>query len=175
MEVSKKMKSLPSLTQRLVLDTEEAQRVYQRTFSEILKNLYYLSVIARISSDDERAIDELNEQVEVKFVDFFDCLEDEAVRLSALCYDNAVTALPTYSMPLEVDVDVSSPMAKRYLQLLIKLDRIVKLLDSLWLSEHFTAKQKLRGTYEWQRKLVKVANQVREARNQAKSFRRVSN
>ncbi|MGO2136116.1 MAG: hypothetical protein ACTH3S_11880 [Marinobacter sp.] len=39
MEVSKKMKSLPRLTQRLVLDTEEARRVYQRTFSEILKNL----------------------------------------------------------------------------------------------------------------------------------------
>lgn len=174
MEVSKKMKSLPSLTQRLILDTEEAQRVYQRTFSEILKNLYYLSVVARISSDNEGAIDELNEQVEEKFADFFDSLEDEAVRLSALCYDNAITTLPTYSMPLEIDVEVSSPMANRYLQLLKKLDRVVQLLDSLWLAEHFTAKQKLRGTYEWQRKLVKVANQVREARNRAKSFKRVS-
>lgn len=166
----KKMISRPNLVDSLTLDTEVAQRIYQRTFQEVLRNVYSLSIVARIVSDDETSTDELNDLVVEKFSGMSELLDKEMARLKKLRDDNAITASPKYSNPLELEVEVSSPLASQYLQLIKKLDLIVKLLDCLWLAEELTAKQKLRGEYEWQRRLIKLANQIRDTYNRSRSM-----
>lgn len=166
----KKMISRPNLVDKLTLDTEVAQRIYQRTFQEVLRNVYSLSIVARIVSEDETSTDELNDLVVMKFTGMSELLDNEMARLTKLRDDNAITASPKYSNPLELEVEISSPLASQYLQLIKKLDSIVKLLDCLWLAEELTAKQKLRGEYEWQRRLVKLANQIRDTYNRSRSM-----
>jgi hypothetical protein len=171
----KKQISRPNVVDKLTLDTEVAQRVYERTFPEVLRNVYSLSIVARIVSENQSSTDELNDLVAEKFKGMSELMDNEMERLKKLRDDNAITASLKYSNPLILEVEVSSPMASHYLQLIKKLDSIVKLLDCLWLAEELDAKQKLRGEYEWQRRIIKLANQVRDAYNRSRSPNKPTN
>ncbi|KRW83747.1 hypothetical protein [Marinobacter sp. P4B1] len=162
--------SRPALVQNVTLDTPCAQKVFNRTFEEVLRNLYSLSIVARIVSADSDQAEELNASIKEKFEGMNELMDREMARLQKIREDNGITATPKYSDPLTQEVSYSSPMGGKFLQLILKLDQIAKMLDCLWLAEEFDDKQKLRGEYDWQRRLIKLANQVRDTYNRSRSL-----
>jgi|AntRauTorcE11898_2_1112593.scaffolds.fasta_scaffold06330_1 hypothetical protein len=160
--------SRPSLSQTVTLNTPCAQRVYNRVFSEVVRNLYSLGVITHVLSNDDSTADELNEIVKSRFDSLKEKLDDEVKRLNTVRDDAGVTAIPGYTEPQSIENDVTSPMAFHFINLLQTLDKVVTLLDSLWLTEEIDVKQKLRMEYMWQKRLLKFSNQLRELNNRAR-------
>ena len=160
--------SRPSLSQTVTLNTPCAQRVYNRVFAEVARNLYSLGVITHVLSDDDTIAEELDGIVKSRFDSLKEKLDDEVKRLNTVRDDAGVTAIPRYTEPQSIENDVTSPMAFHFISLLQTLDKVVTLLDSLWLTEEIDVKQKLRMEYMWQKRLLKFSNQLRELNNRAR-------
>lgn len=164
----KKPISRPSLSQTVTLNTPCAQRVYNRVYAEVSRNLYSLGVVTHVLSEDDSTAEELNGIVKERFDALKEKLDDEIKRLETVRDDAGVTAIPSYTEPQSVEHDVTTPMTFHFIRLLQTLDKIVTLLDSLWLTEEIDVKQKLRMEYMWQKRLLKFSNQLRELNNRAR-------
>ena len=63
----KKPISRPSLSQTVTLNTPCAQRVYNRVYAEVSRNLYSLGVVTHVLSEDDSTAEELNGIVKERF------------------------------------------------------------------------------------------------------------
>lgn len=154
---------------KVTLRTPCAQRIYNRTFAEVARNLYSLNVVARLISKNEQTVDELNAIVEQRFSEVEELVTAEIERIKVLRDESGIEAVPEYTDPKTFECDVSTPMALKYIKLLRNIDEIVVLLDSLWLTEEIDDKQKLRGEYLWQSRAIKLSNQFRDLYSRSRS------
>lgn len=161
--------SRPVFKEKLTLHTPCAQRVYGRTFAEMSRNLYSLDVVTRITAKDQSLADELNTEVENKFQAMGELLDTTIGQLNKLMEDAALSAVPEYSQPETYDCEISSPMVTRYMQFLRQLDQVVARIDALWIGDEMTGKEKQKEEYLWQKRLVKLKNQVRDLYNRARN------
>lgn len=157
----------------MTLNTPCAQRVYNRVYAEVSRNLYSLGVVTHVMNDDGTVAEELNAVVKDRFDTLKKQLDDEIKRLEAVRDDAGVSAIPNYTEPQSVENDVTTPMTFHFIRLLQTLDRVVTLLDSLWLTEEIDVKQKLRQEYVWQKRILKFSNQLRELNNRARKASRM--
>ena len=164
----KKPISRPTLSQTVTLNTPCAQRVFNRVYAEVSRNLYSLGVVTHVLSADESFAEDLNKVVKERFDELKEKLDDEIKRLDTVRDAAGVTAVPAYTEPQSIENDVSTPMTFHFIRLLQTLDKIVILLDSLWLTEEIDVKQKLRMEYMWQKRMLKFSNQLRELNNRAR-------
>lgn len=161
--------SRPVFKEKLTLHTPCAQRVYGRTFAEMSRNLYSLDVVTRITTKDQNLADELNGEVENKFQAMEELLNTTVSQLDKLMEDAALSAVPDYSQPETYECEISSPMVTRYMQFLRLLDQVVARIDALWIGDEMNGKEKQKEEYLWQKRLVKLKNQVRDLYNRARN------
>lgn len=163
--------SRPVIEREISLKTPCAQRVFNRSYNEVSRNLYSLGVVSRVLASEEVA-DEVDAIVQQRLKEMEEALQAERERLEALREENGVDQLPTYTEPKAIPAGVSSPTTFQYLSLIQSLDELVVRLDSLWLTDVFTSKQKLRAEYLWQKRMIKLANQLRDLYNRSKAAAR---
>lgn len=151
--------SRPVFIQRLELNSLQAQKVMNRSFERVANALYSLDVILRIIGDPDevnRVDDEINALLDRVSEDMGKTME----QLKKLMDDNGIEAMPGYSAPEFYQAEITSPQAAQFLALLRKLDELVSLLDTLWLNNILTSKQRSDATFEWQQRLIKLAGKV---------------
>jgi hypothetical protein len=107
--------------------------------------------------------------VNEKLADLEQDMEAERARLERLCEGNGIHDLPDYTHPKTCQAKVSSPQAARFLGLIIKLDELVGVMDSLWLCGLIDNRQIVRQAYEWQRRFIRAGGTVRKLANQARA------
>ena len=159
---------VPALHVNVTLHTALSQRVYNRCFEGIKgRHLHPVG-----EHPDTATLDPAADAAETFMAEAFDQLKrdltEDIRRADTLMSENDITATGEYDTTTKVDAQVTSPQAKRYLDLIVAVDTLVVRLDALWLHEIIETRQSKDRAYQWQRRLFKTANRIREHANVAR-------
>ena len=144
----------------VVLSSHQAQQVYKRMFVPLSHAVYQLSVVLRIIATPEAA-DQIEEIVESQLRSVLSELKSEQERLQILIDDAGLTDAPGFSNAQDLKVEVSTPQAGLFLTMIRELDKVVEMIGQLWLAGQFSNQQYTSGAYQWQRRLMRMANRIR--------------
>lgn len=158
----------PVWTCTIKLNTDFAQRVYKRTWDRLKADLYVLTVRTRSSGMDEAA-----KAIEGVISEAFEHarrdLEGDLARSEAIMDDAKITDLPTYKGAQAVEAEYSTPRAKEFLNLVLQMDQLLARYDALWLTGQIDTQQRMQRSQNWQRRLIKIANRLRELGNRTRA------
>lgn len=160
--------SRPAFFRSITLNSAYAQKVFDRVYDQIARDLYAMGITLRIVASEEQAA-AVETLVNDKLSDLERDMEAERARLEQLCEGNGIHDLPDYTHPKTCQAKVSSPQAARFLGLIIKLDELVGVMDSLWLCGLIDNRHIVRQAYEWQRRFIRAGGTVRKLANQARA------
>jgi len=153
--------SRPESTAKIELHTIQAQRVFDRNFSIINAHLYQILVMPMVYQQEDVAETALKE-VQGKLGKIAEDMKGEIERIEKLKSDNGITLPINYSNPKVLEATITTPSAFTFLQMVIELDNLIKGLDMLWMGGVIDDKQKSEAAYQWQRRLIKFAGQIRQ-------------
>ncbi len=163
--------SLPTFSKSITLNSQEAQQVMQRHFFPVAKALYDLDVkLRRVASrvtGKQEAIDELKRLIEEHINEVDQGLEKSIKALEQSLADDGIQAKPTYTHPMQREVQYRSPQAGKFVGLICKLDHLVALKDSLWFHDVLSSQACIETAEQWQTRLQKLANYILEVEKSA--------
>lgn len=158
--------SRPVFTQNLVLHTDQAQRVMNRVFSRVESAIYRTSAILMIIGDEKEA-NQVNTLISELIDGAAKDLQSDQARMDALRANNGIEALPEYTAPRTYTIQVSAPLAMRYVGLIRLIDQVVPLIDALWISGVMDDKQRKEATFQWQQRLLRVGRRILDIERRA--------
>lgn len=151
----------------VVLNTEFAQRVYWRTWDRLKADLYILTIRTRTAEQMEAAA-----AIEAIISEAFDKartdLAADMERTEVLRDHVKVRELPEYDDRLDTTATYSTPRAREFLGLIQQMDQLLVLYDALWLTGFVDTQERLSRSQNWQRRLTKVTNRLRELANRTR-------
>ena len=162
--------SRPVFDQQVILQSEQAQRVYEREFRRVVEALYAIDVILRIIGDSQEA-DTVESMVTEMIAECANEIKNEQARFDKLKEDNGITAIPRYTHPGQVQIRIVSPQAAQFAALLRNMDALMISLDTLWLCGVMGNKQRGNGVYQWQQRLLRLGRRIVDIEKRAR-FRR---
>lgn len=151
--------SHPVFKKTLTLNSLQAQRVKDRSFSRVCNSLYSTDVILRIIADQEEidqvdaVITDLIEQLSADLRASFD-------QATAVMVDNGIDGIASYSHPKVYEIEITSPQIAHFVHLLHQLDALMGVIDTLWLNAIIGNKQRTDSNYLWQKRLFKLASSI---------------
>lgn len=150
----------------------EVKRLFVRFFDSMQLNVYFISVIARTKLPHE-----LVEQVEGALKERIERVDAEVIQAlqgaEALFTENGITNPASYEAEaLAFEVRVISPLARRYLELMTKVDQLMPMLETLAIDELIRIDELDKRKAHWKRTTKQVAG---AARNFAAGLRRRMN
>lgn len=156
----------------------EVKRLFLRYFDSMQLNVYVISVIARIRLPDEM-IEKLEKGLEEQIKRLTKEVDEEIVSAEKRFRQSGITSIAEYDTPpLTIEVRVISPLARRYLELINKIDQLMPILETLAIDEIITQKQlgANKALYKRSIKIVAVtarrfAIQVRKRMNEVSALR----
>ena len=160
-------RAMPVMTVKLEFNTDHAQRVYRRAFDRLKGDLYVCTVRTR-SSGMDAAADAIENIISEAFSSVRKDLDSELERVEVLLDAQKIVAVAEFPGVQSFDAQYSTPRAKEYLDLLRKMDQLLMRYDTLWLAGEITTHQRVSRSQNWQRRLIKVANRLRELGNRTR-------
>ena len=160
--------AMPVFKYTLTLNSDFTQRVYRRTFDRLKADLYVLTVRTRASGMDEAA-DAIEAVITEAFASARKDLETELERSDVLLDDVKMSDLAEYERKLVTQAAYSTPRAREFLDLLLKLDQLLMRYDALWLTGHIETRPRIARSQNWQRRMTKIANRLRELGNRTRA------
>jgi hypothetical protein len=161
-------RTVPVFSLDLTLNTEFAARVYRRCFDRLKADLYVLTVRTRAASMAAEA-----KAIEMAIAGAFEAvredLDAELERSDGLLDEAKLTDLPAYDGVPTTNATYSTPQAREFLELLLKMDQLLMRYDALWLGQRIDTQQRWSRCQNWQRRLTKVANRLRELGNRTRA------
>jgi len=157
----------PQFDQTVTLQSERAQRVYEREFRRVVEALYAIDVILRIIGDSQKA-DSVESMVSEMIAECANEIKNEQARFDKLREDNGITAKPRYTHPGKVEIRIVSPQAAQFAALLQKMDALMISLDTLWLCGVMGNKQRGNGVYQWQQRLLRLGRRIVDIEKRAR-------
>lgn len=158
--------SQPYITQAIELQSRYAQQAYRRSYKSASDSLYLLGIVLRIVGTQEQAnnvetvIDELLKTCN-------DEIRQEAARLMKLLDDNSIETNVSYSNGIRFEPRITSPRSRQYLGMIVAVDELIGLMDALWLNGVLSDSQYSNASYMWQRRLIRLANRIRNITSRA--------
>ncbi|MFL6600766.1 MAG: hypothetical protein ACJ8R9_05490 [Steroidobacteraceae bacterium] len=160
-------RAIPVSKCKITLHTEYAQRVYYRTWDRLKADLYVLTVRTRAADKDEAAA-----AIETVITEAFDKartdLASDLERTEVLRDQVKVTDVPDYEDRLETVATFSTPRAREFLALIQQTDQLLMLYDALWLAGFAKTHDVVHRSQNWQRRLIKITNRLRELANRTR-------
>lgn len=158
--------SRPFLTQKALLNSLHAQQVFERGYEMCANALFSLSVVLRFIGTEEQA-QEVDAMVDTLIDQALDGIQKESARLKEIAESNGIETTIGYTSAKTVDVQITSPRSIKYLAIIREFDGMMANMDALWLSCVITDTQYARGVYEWKRRILRLAGQVRQIATRA--------
>ncbi|MFW5394632.1 MAG: hypothetical protein XXXNARYT_000360, partial [Candidatus Accumulibacter regalis] len=94
-------------------------------------------------------------------------IRKESLRLKEVAEGNGIETAIGYTSAKTIDVQITSPRSIKYLAIIREFDAMMTHLDALWLSCVITDSQYARGVYEWKRRILRLAGQIRQLATRA--------
>ena len=163
--------SRPVFDQTVTLQSEQAQRVYEREFRRVVEALYAIDVILRIIGDSQEA-DSVESMVSEMIGECANEIKNEQARFEKLKKDNGITVTPRYTHPGQVQIRIVSPQAAQFAALLRNMDALMISLDTLWLCGVMGNKQRGNGVYQWQQRLLRLGRKIVDIERRARASAR---
>ncbi|MGH0003600.1 hypothetical protein ACQU0X_26285 [Pseudovibrio ascidiaceicola] len=161
---NQKPQSRPTITKVLSLKSIHAQRVARRVSRKMSQACYTVQVhlpnIAGRHEELASSLGEFSKLLTDPLDEFDEAVTKEIERFEKLKSDNAIAENVDYSDPEQLQLGITSPGMMRFSTLLLKLDSLVSIIDTLWMSGVFDPNQRSKANYEWQQRLLKVSNRV---------------
>lgn len=158
--------SRPFLTQKALLNSLHAQQIFERGYEMCANALFSLSVVLRFIGTEEQA-QEVDAMVDALIDQALDGIQKESARLKEIAESNGIETNIGYTSAKTVDVQITSPRSIKYLAIIREFDGMMANMDALWLSCVITDTQYARGVYEWKRRILRLAGQVRQIATRA--------
>ena len=158
--------SRPFLTQKALLNSLHAQQIFDRGYEMCANALFSLSVVLRFIGTEEQA-QEVDAMVDVLIDQALDGIQKESARLKEIAESNGIETTIGYTSAKTVDVQITSPRSIKFLAIIREFDGMMANMDALWLSCVITDTQYARGVYEWKRRILRLAGQVRRIATRA--------
>lgn len=133
--------SFPALKQKMCLETSKPQRTYEKNGLKLMSAFLNAEVSLRHLGMDKEC-DQISKVIHNKLTKIEENLNKKRELFDALIKENNVKGRPNYSNPKNYDVELRSPWAGRYVQMLEEMDKIIIKLDSLWLSGFIPSQEK---------------------------------
>lgn len=153
--------SRPLFKKTLLVNSLYVQQVMDRSYDRTAKALFSLDVILRIIGD-ESEVDEvegiIQSQMDRVAVDIAKFSAQMEALLSQEGYEKE--DIPSYSAPVKYELEITSPQVGRFIKLAEELDRLLGLVDFLWLTGIISGKQRSDGSNEWRRRLTNLAGRI---------------
>ena len=109
----------------------EGKRLFVRMFNSLQLNAHFISVIARTRLDHDE-IGQVEAAIRTQMETVTENLNKAIDGAEALFKVNGITSVATYdTVPLDLQVGVLSSSGRRFLEVLIKLDQLMPLLQTL--------------------------------------------
>ena len=160
--------SRPVFDQTIRIQSNHAQRLLDRGFLLVVRALYGIDVVLRILGDDEE-MDQVEEIVGKLIGELAAELRAEHARLAQLREANGISATPRYTNPKRITVHISSPQLAQYTALIEELDRLMTVMDALWLTGVLTNKQRADGAYQWRTRVLRTGREIIEIERRARA------
>lgn len=151
--------SRPVFTQKLTVNSLQAQRVVERSFSRVSRSLFSLEVILRIIGRKD-AIDEVEKVITSSIKTVADDLDKTQTQLKTIMDSNGIDSVPAYTNPQIVEFEIFSPKTVQFIRLITKLDTLMGYVDTLWMNSELDNVQRATLTYEWQQRLNRLAARI---------------
>jgi len=159
--------SRPVFDQTITIHSNHAQRLLDRGFLLVVRALYGIDVVLRIIGDDEE-MDQVEEIVGLLIGELAAELRAEHARLAQLREANGISATPRYTNPKRITVHISSPQLAQYTALIEELDRLMTVMDALWLTGVLTNKQRADGAYQWRTRVLRTGREIIDIERRAR-------
>ena len=166
--VSRDAFSRPVFDQTIRIQSNHAQRLLDRGFLLVVRALYGIDVVLRIIGDDEE-MDQVEEIVGMLIGELAAELKAEHARLAQLRETNGISATPRYTNPKRITVHISSPQLAQYTALIEELDRLMTVMDALWLTGVLSNKQRADGAYQWRTRVLRTGREIIEIERRARA------
>lgn len=151
-----------SLKRTTNLSSAEGKRLFHRCFYSFQASLYFISVMGRAKLDHD-----VVERIELDIRESIDAATKEINQAidgaEHLLREHNIEQVATYdTVPLELEIGVTSALGRRYFDLMHKLDLVMPLLQTLAIEEVITERE-----HEMRRSRFKriVLSQSTKARN----------
>ncbi|WP_438320198.1 hypothetical protein ACSYAF_16995 (plasmid) [Edwardsiella tarda] len=158
-ERSSNIHSRPVFTQSLKLNSLQAQRVMDRSFSRVSNALFSIDVILRIIGD-QAAIDEVELVILEHISKVSDDLDQTSAQLKKLMADNGIDEMPGYTNPKEYSIEINSPHVAQFAHMIRKMDALMGVVDTLWLHSILNSKQRTDANYQWQQRFIRLSGRI---------------
>ncbi len=162
-------KSHPYFPQKVVLQSLHAQRVFERGFEVCAGSFFILAIVLPTLATKGQAL-EAQGMADERFNGAFRELGAEAERLAQLAESNGIDIAGVgmvYTAPREFSAEITSPNAVRYVALIREFDKLVASFDVLFLSGVLPNADYSLQIYEWKRKLLRLAGDIRKISGRA--------
>lgn len=161
--------SRPVINRRFPLYSFQAQNVAEKLLDRVAYSLFSSEVILQILAERDQ-VEELESIIADDLANSHDNLDREFARLRELMKDADIKDqdTPSYTRPVQVEVEISSPLVARYIALIQKLDRLMGMIDCLWLNGVLDNKQRMNANYQWQRHVNKLSGRIINIENRAR-------
>jgi hypothetical protein len=160
--------SRPVFDQTVTIQSNHAQRLLDRGFLLVVRALYGIDVVLRTLGDDAE-MDQVEEIVSKLIGALATELRAEHARLAQLREANGIGATPRYTNPRKITVHISSPQLAQYTALIEELDRLMTVMDALWLTGVLTNKQRADGAYQWRTRVLRTGRAIVEIERRARA------
>ena len=163
--------SRPEYRMDLVLNSVQAQRVFERSFQTIAYSLFALEVILRIMGEKPEVVNAVLATVEARIASMRQLIDQEAKDLQAIALALDFQS-PTYSQPVTVVAAISTPQAGMVAGMMRRMDEMMSMMDMLWLNGELTGERRTADQRRWERRFYSLAgilhNLQARAREEAK-------
>ena len=152
--------SRPAIIKSLLLQSEQAQNVYRKSFRQLDRHAFSISIISRARMHQERA-EAAEKNISKLFHEVDEDLDLHIERLKHLYQKVAAEEQTLMSNPLSVKAKITTRLSMEYLALIEKLDQFLCMFEPLVILGHISYEQRQTVTFQWQERMNKLATRVR--------------
>lgn len=152
--------SRPFITQKAMLNSLHAQQIFERGYDMCANGLFSLTVVLRFIGTEEQA-----QAVEAMVDDLLNkTLEEirqEIKRMQDMSEANGCETMIGYTNSRTVEIQITSPRSIRFLAIIREFDQLIAAMDTLWLACLIDDTHYAIEAYQWKRRILRVAGQIR--------------
>lgn len=150
-----------SLKRKTCLASAEGKRIFARCFYSFQASMYFVSTLGRTKLPRE-SIEQIEQAVRAKLEAATGELDKAIDGAELLLKNHNIESIATYdTVPLEVEIGITSALGRRYFELIHKLDQIMPLLQTLEIEEVINEQQAERQRSNFKRIVLAMSSTAR--------------